>query len=362
MITSKKHVVVAMSGGVDSSTVAAILKEQGYRVTGMMLRLWSEAGKEELNRCCTPDSIFNAKRVAAILDIPFYVVDAKNDFYNNVVQYFLDGYSAGLTPNPCIMCNKTIRWGKLLDQAMESGADFFATGHYARILYENDGSVRLFTGIDISKDQSYVLSMLDQRQLQKTILPLGSMTKTEVRAYAARVKLPVAEKPESQDLCFLGDENYYDFLHKYRSESLKPGPILTLTGKEIGRHKGLAAYTVGQRKGIGVADNSPYYVVDKDPEQNALIVGKSTDLQYKRFIAYNFNWINGTPNLKEFSADVMVRYRASRAPALIRVVDERKALIQLSEPRRDIAQGQLAVVYKGDEVLGGGIIQNEVNK
>ena len=238
----------------------------------------------------------------------------------------------------------------------------YDTTRPARILYENDGSVHLFTGIDVSKDQSYVLSMLDQRQLQKTILPLGSMTKTEVRAYAARVKLPVAEKPESQDLCFLGDENYYDFLHKYRSESLKPGPILTLTGKEIGRHKGLAAYTVGQRKGIGVADNSPYYVVDKDPEQNALIVGKSTDLQYKRFIAYNFNWINGTPNLKEFPADVMVRYRASRAPALIRVVDERKALIQLSEPRRDIAQGQIAVVYKGDEVLGGGIIQNEVNK
>lgn len=360
MDTNTKHVVVAMSGGVDSSTVAALLKEQGYRVTGIMLRLWSEEGKEVQNRCCTPDSVFAAKRVAAMLDIPFYIIDAQMDFYNHVVQYFLAGYSTGTTPNPCIVCNKVIRWGKLFDYALELGADYFATGHYARLLRETDGNVHLHSGIDDSKDQSYVLSMLDQRQLRKTMLPLGSMTKNEVRAHAARMKLPSAEKPDSQDLCFLGDEDYRAFLQKYRPESLIPGPIMTTLGEVIGQHTGLAAYTVGQRKGIGIAGSDPYYVLAKDTEKNALIVGKAADLRTIQFYANNFNWINGLPGELEFSADVMVRYRATRSPAYISVFDGKSVLINLSEPRRDIAQGQLAVIYRGDEVLGGGIIQYEV--
>ena len=360
METNTKHVVVAMSGGVDSSTVAALLKEQGYRVTGIMLRLWSEDGKEEKNRCCTPDSVFAAKRVAAMLGIPFYVIDAKMDFYNHVVQYFLDGYSAGTTPNPCVVCNKTIRWGKLLDHAIELGGDYFATGHYARLLSEIDGNVHLHSGIDNSKDQSYVLSMLDQRQLQKTLLPLGSMTKNEVRACALRMKLPSAEKPDSQDLCFLGDEDYRAFLQRYRPESLTPGAIMTASGEVIGQHTGLAAYTVGQRKGIGISDRVPYYVVAKDAEKNVLIVGKSEDLQTRQFYARNFNWINGLPGDIELTADVMVRYRAIRSTADISVIDGNSVLIHLREPRRDIAQGQLAVLYSGDEILGGGIIQYEV--
>ncbi len=358
MENTQKHVVVAMSGGVDSSTVAALLKEQGYQVTGMMLRLWSEDGKEELNRCCTPDSVFAAKRVAAILGIPFYVIDAKSDFYSLIVEYFLDGYAAGNTPNPCILCNRWIRWGKLFDHALELGADFFATGHYARVNQTKDGTSHLLTGKDESKDQSYVLSMLSQEQLAKTMLPLGGLTKKEVRAHASRLRLPVAEKADSQDLCFLGNSNYIDFLRKYRPESLFAGPILTVQGDVIGQHNGLAAFTIGQRKGIGITDQEPYYVVAKDFANNALIVGKKDDLQISRFLAVDFNWINGTPN-GEFIAEVMVRYRAIRSTAHVQVLEPGIVLIQLVDGRPDIAQGQLAVIYQGDEVLGGGIIKYE---
>lgn len=358
MENTQKHVVVAMSGGVDSSTVAALLKEQGYQVTGMMLRLWSEDGKEELNRCCTPDSIFTAKRVAAILGIPFYVVDAKTDFYSAVVEYFLDGYAAGNTPNPCILCNKRIRWGKLFDHALELDADFFATGHYARVIHAHDGRSHLFTGVDKSKDQSYVLSMLNQEQLAKTMLPLGGLTKKEVRAHASRLQLPVAEKADSQDLCFLGDSDYMDFIKKYRPESLIAGPIITADGDIIGQHNGLAGFTIGQRKGIGIADQEPYYVVAKDVANNALVVGKKANLQISRFLAVDFNWIEGLPK-GEFMADVMIRYRASRTTAHVRVLEPGIVLIQLTDSRPDIAQSQLAVIYKGDEVLGGGIIKYE---
>ena len=358
MENTQTHVVVAMSGGVDSSTVAALLKEQGYQVTGMMLRLWSEDGKEELNRCCTPDSVFAAKRVAAILGIPFYVIDAKSDFYSTVVEYFLDSYATGNTPNPCILCNKWIRWGKLLDHALEVGADFFATGHYARVNQTNDGRSHLLTGADESKDQSYVLSMLNQEQLAKSMLPLGGLTKKEVRAHARRLQLPVAEKADSQDLCFLGDSNYMDFIKKYRPESLVAGPIITADGDIIGQHDGLAGFTIGQRKGIGIADQEPYYVVAKDVDNNALVVGKKAALQITRFLAVDFNWINGTPK-GEFMADVMVRYRASRSTAHVRVLEPGIVLIQLVEGRPDIAQGQLAVIYQGDEVLGGGNIKYE---
>jgi len=358
MDNTRRHVVVAMSGGVDSSTVTALLKEKGYQVTGMMLRMWSEDGKEEFNRCCTPDSIFAAKRVAAILGIPFYVIDAKTDFHSTIVESFLDGYAAGNTPNPCIHCNKKIRWGKLLDHALALGADLFATGHYARIIPAANGRSHLYTGVDATKDQSYVLSMLSQEQLRKTLLPLGDLTKKEVRAHATRLQLPVAEKADSQDLCFLGDSNYREFLKKYRPESLAAGPIMTSDGEVKGEHKGLAAYTIGQRKGIGIADQEPYYVVAKDITKNALIVGKKADLKVSRFMAVDFNWIGSIPKV-EFSAEVMIRYRATRSAALIKTVEPGKVLVQMEEGRPDIAQGQLAVIYQGDEVLGGGFIQYE---
>ena len=272
------RVAVAMSGGVDSSVAAALLVEQGYRVIGIMLRLWSEPGCEDLNRCCTPQAMSLARQVAAHLGIPFYVLDAKQPFRATVVEAFFEGYARGVTPNPCLVCNRRIRWGFLLEHARALGAERFATGHYARLRRLPDGTVQLLKGRDAAKDQSYVLAMLSQEQLQRTLLPIGEYTKAEVRALAERFGLPVAQRPDSQDLCFLAGQDYRDFLARHRPDTLRPGPILTPDGQEIGRHRGLAFYTIGQRKGLGLAAPRPLYVLDKDPARNALIVGPAEAL------------------------------------------------------------------------------------
>ena len=256
---SKTKVVVAMSGGVDSSVAAALLKQQGYDVTGMMLRLWSEPGKEESNRCCTPDAMAQARRVAGLLDIPFYVIDAKDVFKETVVQYFLDGYARGETPNPCLLCNRQIRWTFLLNHALALGADFMATGHYVR-LQESDGRFQLLRAVDHSKDQSYVLHVLKQEQLAHALFPVGEFPKPEIRRIAADFGLPTASRADSQDLCFLAGEDYRNFLQRNAAEMLKPGAIVTAQGQVIGQHNGLANYTIGQRKGLGVASPVPLYV------------------------------------------------------------------------------------------------------
>src|SRR5512134_3382164 len=261
-------VVVAMSGGVDSSVAAALLKEQGYDVIGMMLRLWSEPGKEDSNRCCTPDSMAQARRVAAKLDIPFYVIDAKDVFHDTVVRYFLDGYARGETPNPCLICNRQIRWTFLLDHALALGADFMATGHYARIQKDEDGRIKLLRAVDRSKDQSYVLHVLDQEKLARALFPIGDYPKMEIRAIAEKHGLPTASRPDSQDLCFLAGEDYRNFLQRNAAEILKPGEILTRDGTAVGTHTGLANYTIGQRKGLGVASPVPLYVLGKNAATN----------------------------------------------------------------------------------------------
>src|ERR671923_242420 len=246
-------VVVALSGGVDSSVAAALLKEQGYDVMGMMLRLWSEPGKEDSNRCCTPDSMAQARRVAVKLDIPFYVIDAKDVFHNTVVQYFLDGYARGETPNPCLICNRQIRWTFLLNHALALGAEFMATGHYVRIKRNEDGTSELLRAVDRSKDQSYILHILNQEKLRHALFPVGDYTKPEIRQIAERYGLPTASRKDSQDLCFLAGEDYRNFLQRNAAEILKPGEILTRDGRTLGTHTGLANYTIGQRKGLGVA-------------------------------------------------------------------------------------------------------------
>src|SRR5215216_3075172 len=260
-------VVVAMSGGVDSSVAAALLKEQGYDVIGMMLRLWSEPGKEDSNRCCTPDSMAQARRVAAKLDIPFYVVDAKDVFHNTVVQYFLEGYVRGETPNPCLICNRQIRWTFLLDHALALGADFMATGHYARI-QRVEGSAQLLRAVDKNKDQSYVLHVLTQEKLKYALFPVGDYPKPEIRAIAEKYGLPTASRKDSQDLCFLAGEDYRNFLQRNAAEILKPGEILTRDGRSVGEHTGLANYTIGQRKGLGIASPVPLYVLGKNSTTN----------------------------------------------------------------------------------------------
>jgi tRNA-specific 2-thiouridylase len=350
-------VVVAMSGGVDSSVAAALLKEQGYDVVGMMLRLWSEPGKEDTNRCCTPDSMAQARRVAAKLNIPFYVVDAKDVFRETVVEYFLEGYARGETPNPCLICNRKIRWTFLLDHALALGADHMATGHYVRLRSAGRDRIELLRAVDRSKDQSYVLHVLDQGKLKHALFPVGDYTKPEIRQIAERHGLPTASRKDSQDLCFLAGEDYRNFLKRNAPEMLDDGDIVTYAGKVIGRHNGLANYTIGQRKGLGVASLVPLYVIAKDAARNSLVVGAQAELGSHELTARGVNWLSGELPKEPIRAGVKIRYTAREAEAWVQPDGEDQAHVTFDAPQRDITAGQAAVFYQGDVMLGGGIIQ-----
>ena len=350
-----RKVVVAMSGGVDSSVTAALLVQQGYEVIGMMMRLWSEPGGESANRCCTPDSMATARRIAARLGIPFYAVDAQQVFHDTVVNFFIDGYTQGITPNPCLVCNRHIRWEFLLQRALSLGADFMATGHYARLQQNNAGGFQLLRAVDRKKDQSYVLHVLSQEQLSHAIFPLGGYTKTEVRQMAKNFGLPVAERPDSQDLCFLGNGDYRDFLLRMTPQVESPGPILNRKGIQIGQHQGLAFYTIGQRKGLGIAAPQPLYVLEKDSRRNALIVGTKEELGKRELTAENINWIAGTPTAS-FRSEVKIRYQAEEAWGTVTPLDEKRAHVEFDQPLRDITPGQAAVFFNGEFCLGGGVI------
>jgi tRNA-uridine 2-sulfurtransferase len=318
-MTELPTVVVAMSGGVDSSVAAALLHEQGYPVIGIMLRLWSEPGMENVNRCCTPDDMAIARRVAARLGIPFYAVDAREYFRHEVVESFIESYSAGQTPNPCVRCNQNVRWGFLLNQAKTMGAKYLATGHYARLDRGEDGKMRLRRAVDGSKDQSYVLSVLSQQQLEHTLFPLGEYRKDEVRTLATKYKLAAAKKADSQDLCFLGSSDYRSFLLRNAPDVARPGAIVDRSGITLGEHQGLAFYTIGQRKGLGIAGPEPFYVLDKDVDQNVLVVGTADELGNSALMASGFNWISGEPPNEPRRAQVKIRYKAAlRMPSSTR--------------------------------------------
>jgi tRNA-specific 2-thiouridylase len=354
---NSKRVVVAMSGGVDSSVAASLLVEQGYDVIGMMLRLWSEPGKENSNRCCTPDAMGQARRVAAQLGIPFYAIDARQEFHDTVVEYFTQAYQRGLTPNPCLVCNRQIRWGLLQNKALEFGADFFATGHYARIEKRNQGFI-LKRSVDTRKDQSYVLHVLKQKDLKRTLLPIGGYAKSTIRELARRFSLPVAERKDSQDLCFLAGDNYRNFLIRNAPDGIRnPGKIVSPDGLQLGEHQGLAFYTIGQRKGLNLASSIPLYVVGKDITTNTLLVGPSSSLSSQSLIADGVNWISDRPPGNIFRADVKIRYTAKEFTATVSIKSNNCVQVEFDEPLRDITPGQAAVFYDGDNCLGGGIIQ-----
>jgi len=353
------RVVVAMSGGVDSSVAAAMMVEAGHDVIGVMLRLWNQEGQESENRCCTPEAVNLARRVAARLGIPFHVLDAKVPFYQAVVEPFLDDYAAGLTPNPCIRCNRLIRWGFLMDQARAMGAEAFVTGHYARI-EQTGGLAVLRKGLDPAKDQSYVLAGLTREQLGFTMLPVGDYRKDAIRARAANLQFEVASKPDSQDLCFLGNGDYRDFLAKYRPDStgFLPGEIVDVTGRVLGQHEGLIHYTIGQRKGIRLAAAQPLYVIRKEHEHNRLVVGPIEVSGVAQFTVGELNWLGEACPPDSGKMTVMVRYRSREM--LVRGLAEESGqgwLVTLEAPQTGIAPGQLAVFYQGDRVMGSGRIK-----
>lgn len=358
------RVVVAMSGGVDSSVSAALLVEQGYEVIGMMMRLWSEPGNGRgpvVNRCCTPDQMADAQRVADQLGIPFYVMDVKDHFRQTIVQYFIEQHELGRTPNPCIECNRQIRFTYLLNQALALDANYLATGHYAQV-ERSDTGYQLRQGVDTHKDQSYVLHVLGQEHLAHALFPVGAYTKQEVRDLARKFNLPVATKHDSQDLCFLGDGDYRRFLREYSEKASQSGPILNLAGEQIGEHEGLPFYTIGQRKGLGVSTPDPVYVLQKDVSRNALIVGSRAALGQTRLWVRDVNWVSGISPQEPIAAQVKIRYKAAAVNAVVEVVENGRIQVQFSEPVFGITAGQGAVFYNGDICLGGGIIADTIKR
>ncbi len=360
-----ERVVVAMSGGVDSSVAAALLREQGYDVIGVMLRLWSEpaspvvggAVEQAANRCCSVEAVTDAAAVADRLGIPFYAIDAEAPFKRHVVDAWIDAYARGLTPNPCLACNRHIRFGFLLDFARSLGAACLATGHYARVEVADDGRFELWRGVDRSKDQSYVLSVLGQADLRQVLLPVGAYAKAQVRALAAERGLPSATRADSQDLCFVADGDYRAFLSRHAPQILRPGPILDTQGRPLGAHAGLAHFTIGQRSGLGIGGGEPRYVVGLDVARNALIVGTRDELGATTFRTGPINWVAGMPPGESFEAHVQIRYRAPAVPARIVLEDGlTSAVVRLQAPLRDVTPGQAAVFYRGDRCLGGGLI------
>jgi tRNA-specific 2-thiouridylase len=356
-IPKTAKIAVAMSGGVDSSVAAALLVEQGFQVFGMMLRLWSEPGQEAANRCCTPEAMAVARRIAGQLEIPFYAIDAKDTFRDIVVQTFIDGYTQGITPNPCLACNRHIRWEYLLNRALSLGADYMATGHYARLERTPNQPVRLLKGIDAHKDQSYVLSVLDQAQLQRALLPVGEYTKPQVRQIAERHTLPSARTKDSQDLCFLSGTDYHSFLQRHAPETQNPGEIINPAGEVLGEHQGLANYTIGQRKGLGIAHSQPLYVLTKNVEENTLVVGLLEELGQDELSASAVNWVSAPPPTDPFQAEIKIRYTANLVPGWVTPIGSDKFAVKFDKPQRDITPGQAAVVYLGEQAIASGIIQ-----
>lgn len=349
-------VVIALSGGVDSSVAALLLTKAGYEVTGMMLRLWSEQGREIANKCCTPEAMAQARRVAARLGIPFYAIDVQRNFRSRIVEYFLSEYLSGRTPNPCIQCNMHIRWGELYNTARAGGAEYLATGHYARIERQADGSLRLLRALDRGKDQSYVLSGIQYEQLTHTLFPVGGLTKAEVRQLAGEADFETAERPDSQDLCFIAGGDYRDFIERNTKGSSRTGKILSIEGKVLGTHSGLHRYTIGQRRGIGVAAGDAQYVVGKDIQNNTLILGPRNALERVKMRVKGINWLLPDLPAGELQVQTKIRYHSPDYSARLQLENPTKAVVQFDEPVPGISPGQQAVFYDGEICLGGGTI------
>jgi tRNA-uridine 2-sulfurtransferase len=364
--STPERIVVAMSGGVDSSVAAALLQEQGHDVVGLFMRNGAVPGPAAARNkqgCCSLDDSMDARHVAGRLGVPFFAVNFKREF-GRIINYFADEYDRGRTPNPCIVCNRDLKFGRLLDYADEIGASKVATGHYARIVQRGDRHA-VARAVDGDKDQSYVLFPLDQDQLARTLLPLGEMTKEEVREQARRFGLPVAEKAESQEICFVPDNDYGGFLKRRAPDSIQPGPIVNLAGEVQGEHEGHQLYTIGQRKGLGGGFGSPVYVVEIRAEENTVVIGGREDLVAAglRIEAVTWQAAAGIPEGGELVGQVRTRYQQAPVAARARLVDgvPGEVEISLDEPLRAITPGQAAVFHDGDVVLFGGWIREPIS-
>jgi len=350
-----------MSGGVDSSVAAALLKEQGYDVIGVTMQIWPK-GEENprTGGCCSLSAVEDARRVAARIGIPHYVMNFREVFARKVIDDFIEEYRRGHTPNPCVRCNQFVKFEALLERARELGADYIATGHYARIRRDDErGRWLLLRGRDRTKDQSYALYAMTQDQLSRTLFPLGDLDKSETRRIAARLGLAVAGKPDSQEICFVSREGYREFLRKAATDAAKPGPILDVRGNVIGQHEGIAYYTVGQRRGLGIALGKRRYVVKIDREANAIVVGSEEDLYCRRFVAKDVNLISEARLSESVVVSAAVRYNMQDSPGVLRPCEDGWVEFEFDEPQRSITPGQAAVFYRGDEVVGGGTIADE---
>lgn len=354
-----KTVCVGMSGGVDSSVAAYLLKKQGYNVIGVTMQIWQDEDTQitsENGGCCGLTAVDDARRVASRLDIPYYVMNFKDEFKKHVIDYFVDEYKNGRTPNPCIACNRYVKWEALLNRCMSIGGDYIATGHYARVIRLDNGRYTLKVAKGVAKDQTYALYNLTQEQLSRTLMPVGEYSKDEIRDIAKEIGLLVANKPDSQDICFIPEGDYADYLEKEAGLCLPPGNFVDVNGNVIGRHKGIIHYTIGQRKGLGLSMGHPVFVADIRPDTNEVVIGENEDIFSDRLIADKVNFMSVDKLDKPMKVIAKIRYAHKGTSCTISMLDDNRVEVVFDEPVRAITKGQAVVFYENDYIVGGGVI------
>lgn len=352
-------VVVGMSGGVDSSVAAYLLKQQGYEVIGVTMQIWQKEDNqtvEENGGCCGLSAVEDARRVAQILDIPYYVMNFREEFDQKVIRYFMREYLNGRTPNPCIACNRYVKWESLLQRSMQIGADYIATGHYARIEQLPNGRYAIRNSVTAAKDQTYALYNLTQEQLMRTKMPVGAYEKSQVRAIAEELGLYVAHKPDSMEICFVPDQDYARFIEENSGKKIPEGNFVTTDGKIVGRHRGITHYTVGQRKGLNLSMGKPVFVLEIRPETNEVVIGDGTEVYADRLICSDLNFMSVPDFPDDFPVVAKIRYNHRGTKAHVRRIDGDRAEVIFEEPVRAVTPGQAVVFYDGEYVAGGGTI------
>ncbi len=358
-MSRKEKVIIGMSGGVDSSVAAWLLKEQGYEVIGVTMQIWQDEEEEVLEEnggCCGLSAVEDARRTAQLLEIPHYVMNFKADFKRFVIDYFVSEYLEGRTPNPCIACNRYVKWEALLNRSLEIGADYIATGHYARIRQLENGRFCLTRSVTAAKDQTYALYNLTQEQLSHTLMPVGSYSKEEIRRMADQIGLSVADKPDSQEICFVPDQDYAGFIERTTGAPSQTGNFVQADGTILGQHKGIIHYTIGQRRGLGLPMGRRVVVTEIRPETNEVVIGEQEDVWTDHLLADRLNWMSVPDLTEERSASAKIRYNHTGTPCTLQKTASDQVRVQFHEPVRAVTPGQAVVFYDGDCVLGGGTI------